>query len=223
MNKSSDLARPRRRTQTERSELMKQRLIEAAIECLDTIGYASLSVSQVVDRADVSRGAFMHHFATKAALMNAVGEHLVHQIYRAGGRIALNAGKPEERFGNLVRYMWRHVFDAREGRILLELLHAARTDHDFAEFLRPLALRSITLFHRAAEHYFSPAPESPHDVSQVIDLVHWSLKGLALDRPLMHDRLRIAQHVESIIASFGPFLIPRDVSNPPPLPGQLGI
>ncbi|MEO0462938.1 MAG: TetR/AcrR family transcriptional regulator [Pseudomonadota bacterium] len=221
MTRSTELKRTRRRTQAERSEQMKQRLIEAAIECLDSIGYASLSVSQVVDRADVSRGAFVHQFATKAALMNAVGEHLVQQIYRAVGRIALTPEKPDERFGNLVHYMWRHVFDEREGRILLELLHAARTDPEFAEFLRPLALRTITLFHRAAEHYFSPSTGSPHDVSQVIYLVHWSLKGLALDRPLMRDRARVAQHVDSIVASFEPFLTPRDVVDPPPLPEQV--
>ena len=60
-----------RRSQVERSEAMRQRLIEATLQCLVNDGYAGTTISKIVDAAQVSRGAPVHHFTSKAALIEA--------------------------------------------------------------------------------------------------------------------------------------------------------
>jgi len=60
-----------RRTQAERSEAMRTRLIEATLQCLETEGYAGTTVTKIVEAAQVSRGAPVHHFPSKAALIAA--------------------------------------------------------------------------------------------------------------------------------------------------------
>src|SRR5665213_1746323 len=66
-----------RRPQPERRAAMQERLLDATVECLVEVGWARTTLPEVVARADVGRGAQVHHFPTKAALMAAVGEHLL--------------------------------------------------------------------------------------------------------------------------------------------------
>ena len=62
---------PARRTQAERSAATRQALLDATIECLVQDGYAGTTTTQVALRAGVSRGAHLHHFQTRNALIAA--------------------------------------------------------------------------------------------------------------------------------------------------------
>ncbi|MGN6472734.1 MAG: helix-turn-helix domain-containing protein, partial [Mycobacteriales bacterium] len=53
----SDAAAPQRRSQAERTEQMRTRLLDATIHCLAESGYGRMSTNDVVRRARVSRGA----------------------------------------------------------------------------------------------------------------------------------------------------------------------
>ena len=58
-----------RRTQAERREETRSRILEAAVSELLNKGYAGFRVEQVALTAKVSRGAQTHHFPTKEALV----------------------------------------------------------------------------------------------------------------------------------------------------------
>lgn len=66
----------RRRTQAERREETRSRILEAAVSELTSKGYAGFRVEQVAATAQVSRGAQTHHFPTKEALVLAALQHL---------------------------------------------------------------------------------------------------------------------------------------------------
>src|SRR5688500_5310909 len=55
---------------------MRQRLLDATIECLVERGWSGTSTTLVSERAGVSRGAQLHHFPTKNDLVLAAVEHL---------------------------------------------------------------------------------------------------------------------------------------------------
>ena len=55
---------------------MRQRLLDATVECLVEVGWSGTSTTLVSQRAGVSRGAQLHHFPTKNALVLAAVEHL---------------------------------------------------------------------------------------------------------------------------------------------------
>ena len=65
-----------RRSQAERSAATREALLDAAIECLIDEGYASTTTSAVAVRAGLSRGAHLHHFQTRTALVGAAVEQL---------------------------------------------------------------------------------------------------------------------------------------------------
>jgi len=67
---------PARRSQAERSATTRQALLDATVACLVEDGYANTTTSRVAERAGLSRGAHLHHFQTRQALLAAAMEHL---------------------------------------------------------------------------------------------------------------------------------------------------
>lgn len=75
----------RRRTQAERREETRSRILEAAVSELMQKGYAGFRVDKVAAAADVSRGAQTHHFPTKESLVLAA----LQQLYQASSETSL--------------------------------------------------------------------------------------------------------------------------------------
>jgi AcrR family transcriptional regulator len=69
---SSVAARP----QQERSRATRQRLLDAAVECLITRGWSGTTTTVIAETAGVSRGAQLHHYPTKTDLVLAAVDHL---------------------------------------------------------------------------------------------------------------------------------------------------
>ncbi len=65
-----------RRTQAERSDDTRKRILDAAVALLGERGYAGLRTADVALAAGVSKGAQTHHFPSKDALVVAVVEHV---------------------------------------------------------------------------------------------------------------------------------------------------
>jgi AcrR family transcriptional regulator len=65
-----------RRTQAERSEATRKQLLDAASKLIRQKGFGGLRTIEVATVAGVSRGALMHHFPSKHALVVAVLTHV---------------------------------------------------------------------------------------------------------------------------------------------------
>src|SRR5687767_4439256 len=74
--RAASTAATHRRSQEERSAATRERLLDATVECLVDLGYAKTTTTEVVRRAGVSRGAQVHHFPTKADLVQNAVVHL---------------------------------------------------------------------------------------------------------------------------------------------------
>jgi AcrR family transcriptional regulator len=65
-----------REPQQDRSRATRQRLLEAAIECMAELGWSASTVAIVAERAGVSRGAAQHHFPTREDLVASAVEYV---------------------------------------------------------------------------------------------------------------------------------------------------
>lgn len=114
---------------------MRERLLDATIECLITNGWSGTSTTLVSQRAGVSRGAQLHHFPTKNALVLASVVHLSERRAAELEQAAANLPRGKRRTRALLEMFAEHytgdVFTAA-----LELWVAARTD---PELLGPVA------------------------------------------------------------------------------------
>ncbi|MEM8985203.1 MAG: TetR/AcrR family transcriptional regulator [Pseudomonadota bacterium] len=212
-------AKTAKRTQEQRSREMRQRLIEATLACLEADGYAGATISRVVESAGVSRGAHLHHFESKAALLHAAAEHLMKSVFRELGRIVLSVENAEDRLPILIDAIWEQVFCSRDGKVILELLIAARTDKELAAHLQKLFLRLREMFAEAAKHYFTAAPGLSLEVEDIFLQSQWLLRGMLLDYPLVDDPNAFRTSLDNWTKMAQSLVIARtDVTGPPPKP-----
>jgi AcrR family transcriptional regulator len=173
--------KPSRRTQAERSEAMRERLVDATLQCLITEGYAGTTVSRIVETAQVSRGAPVHHFPSKAALMEAAAEQLVRRFYISLGRMISTIDASDDRLHALIEAGWRLLLTTPESTALLELLVASRHEPELAAMMQKLWAMAYHTTRAAGEHYLEPVA-ADDNVGDLIILTQWLLRGMAEDR-----------------------------------------
>jgi AcrR family transcriptional regulator len=121
-----------RRTQAERSAAMRARLLDATVECLVSYGYAGTTTHRVAELAGVTRGAQVHHFPSKEALVVAAIEHLAEQRTQAAVRDFGRVKATPDSVAMVLDYLW----ESHQGPIFaatVELWIAARTDPVLAQ------------------------------------------------------------------------------------------
>lgn len=136
-------AQPGRRSQTQRSAEMQARLVDAAIQSLVEIGYAGTTLVEICRRAEVTRGAFNHHYDSLHALMAQVLERL-NTLF--AGDFALDSESLEALLGGALAAARRREFKA-----LIELWLACRNDAALGERLYPLIEQGSQLFNLRAD------------------------------------------------------------------------
>lgn len=57
-----------------RSEITRQKIIDAATDLFGEVGYAAAGLGEIIDRAGMTKGALYHHFDSKEALATAIIE-----------------------------------------------------------------------------------------------------------------------------------------------------
>jgi AcrR family transcriptional regulator len=86
----------RRRTQAERSEETRTRILKAASNLIRKRGYARFRTAEVAEEAGLSRGAQLHHFPTKDSLVVATLEYVFEQAQVLSRRRASAVNKPRD-------------------------------------------------------------------------------------------------------------------------------
>ncbi len=174
--------------QEERTRAMRQRLLDATIDCLVEHGWSGTSTTLVSQRAGVSRGAQLHHFPTKNDLVLAAVAHLSEmrgQELRDAAR-HLPTGRNRTR---AVLEMFAEHFTSPVFNAALELWVAARTDETLRAAVVPLEQRVGREAHEIAVEALGVDENRPRNrelVQATLDLV----RGLGLANTISDDTTR---------------------------------
>jgi AcrR family transcriptional regulator len=166
------------RTQAERSATTQQALLDATIRCLVEEGYANTTTARVAELAGVSRGAHLHHFQTRSALVAAAVEHL--RVRRAEELMAAADALPSgpERVTQALDLLWRsYTSPLFQGA--LDLWAAGRTDAELREHLVKIEREFDRQTIQLARRMFPEAAERP-DFDKLIELAASTIRGLTL-------------------------------------------
>lgn len=177
-----------RLSQGERTRAMRARLLEATVELLVERGFSGTSTTLVSERAGVSRGAQLHHFPTKNALVVAAVEHLTEVRGSDLERAAAALPEGEDRTLAVLEMLGDH-FASPVFTAALELWVAARTDPVLLEAVAPLERRVGRETHRLTVELLGideSVPGHRELVQATLDLV----RGLGLAATLGDDTRR---------------------------------
>ncbi len=178
-----------RRTQEERSATTKHALLEATLGCLDELGYAATSTTEIAQRAGVSRGAQLHHYPTKAELVASAVDYVFEKRLREFRDAFAALPADADRATASVDLLWK-MTGGPAFHAWLELLVASRTDPSLRAAIAPIGAR----FWAGVREAFYEAFPHLVGIPQVENAPWFTLavmQGLALERIVVGDDPRI--------------------------------
>jgi AcrR family transcriptional regulator len=179
---------PVRVPQEERTRVMRQRLLEATVDCLVAHGWSGTSTTLVSRQAGVSRGAQLHHFPTKNDLVLAAVEHLSElrgeELREAARQLPTGKRRTRAVVEMLADHFTSPVFTAA-----LELWVAARTDEALHAAVVRLEQRVGREAHRIAVDALG-VDESRPRVRELVQATLDLVRGLGLANTITDDTAR---------------------------------
>lgn len=168
-----------RRTQAERREATRTKLLDAAVQCLIEQGYAETTTSEVQLRAEVSRGTLLHHFPTKVELLVGAVRHLAERRAAQATREIAALPPSADRLDAAIDLAWTQLSSPLFWAAL-ELWTAARTDEELRSALIPVEKEIFALLHDALRAIFNESfPDDPR-VPTVVEFTLDVLTGLVM-------------------------------------------
>jgi AcrR family transcriptional regulator len=172
-----------KRRQQIRSVETRERLIEATLDEIFEVGYHAATTQDIAARANVSRGALLHHFPIRADLVLAAMEELLEdgtrQIKVVADKVQIGAGSLE----GFVEFLWQ-LFSGRFFYLSLEMITEARNDPALRERMIPVVKR----FHQALDGIWStfcdPARRSPQQAQVILNLTLCLVRGMGVQTVL---------------------------------------
>ena len=168
--------------QQTKSAATRKAILDAALEDFYKVGYAQTTTEQVARRANVSRGAMLHHFPTRFDLIRGAVEHLnarrLAEFERAEMRIQKDATHTEIAQG--IDAYWR-TLNSRSFVIFHELQVAARTDAELRRILVPATRRFDERWLELSTRVF---PDLSHSRNFMLGnfITVFLLEGMAINR-----------------------------------------
>jgi AcrR family transcriptional regulator len=104
---------------TERGKTTRERLITVGSELFGSLGYEATSVGAILESAGLARGAFYHHFATKAELFEAVLDRSIAEVADAASDAARAFDDPVQRMRAACSTWLERALDPAVQRIVL--------------------------------------------------------------------------------------------------------
>jgi AcrR family transcriptional regulator len=195
-----------RRTQQERRDETRLKLVRAAIEVLANRGGANFTTAAVAAKAGLTRGAIQYHFDTPKDLLRAAVAQIADDMSQVLDADALLKLPLDERIDCIVEAYW-NGFRSANYVAFLEIAIQGRHDPDLSEAI------TDALHERGEERsttwlaVFSDTNVSPEDVLAWRESLLITLRGLAVTQMIHGSKAAAKQQVNEFKAIFKQQLI----------------
>ncbi|HUK00631.1 MAG TPA: TetR/AcrR family transcriptional regulator [Stellaceae bacterium] len=187
----------KRRTQAERSEETRAKLLDAAFEVMRRRGYVGFRTAEVAKVAGVSRGAQLHHFPTKESLVVAAVEHV---FARALAEARLRADRAASQHADAIEAIAADSSDFFFGDyffVALDVMMAAAKDNRIRERIAAISRSNRVPVENAWHKVLVDAGLPPGFAEDALWLTVSIVRGLAIrtlwqkDKPRFDRLLRL--------------------------------
>jgi len=179
--------------QQRKSSQTRVGILDAAIDCLAKHGYARTTTQLIAETAGISRGAMLHHYATKAELIEAI---IAYSFYKrmetlANGIKNISERQRVQEFAGL-EILWE-AFLTREYKAYVELNIASRTDAEVRDIFLPQARRFTQAWREEGIRVFPEWAADPARLAHASDLAEAVMEGLALNADVWDSPEQVAR------------------------------
>lgn len=184
-----------RRTQAERSDETRHKLLQATIEVLVAQGYHGLTTAQVDAKAGMSSGARVHHYRSKADLVIAATSYAYDCAAVLGRQRAAAAARAPEPLREFIADLRTIYFDW-PFLAATEVLVTARTAPELMASLKPILERFHAGMKAVWLEAFVAAGYEPERAEPLLALTLNLIRGMAINRIWQHDQASYERLVE---------------------------
>lgn len=194
----------------QQADRTRRAICEAAIACLDEMGYADTSLARIQEHAGLSRGALTHHFPSKEDLIAATLDMLLARSVMTSDRLERMpwrklADKDAQVRAHL-KWLWERLVRTPEGRALVEILMAARTDKALSKrTAKSLIAWNARMGAAVIEVYQSPELDD-RDVETLWAICRVFMRGMILHERFTRTRAEGTEIVDRFIDLIAPHL-----------------
>jgi len=207
VRKSTEISKSGRRGggwQAKKSAITRRTILEAAIQCIIDCGYAGTTTSLIADYADVSRGAMMHHFPSRKAVLKATIKYLHKKRLSEYNKMMEAIGIPfremsREKIAQSVEEAWKYV-NLPSSVAYQEILMASRTDQELRQVLEPLEQEFEKSFIERVKKMFTPWA-GREELEVVHDAALFMLTGMMLSHMKSNKKQRTKRAMEFLTDS----------------------
>jgi AcrR family transcriptional regulator len=79
-----------------RSEATRRKILEAAVELFSEVGFAATGLGDIIERTELTKGAFYHHFKSKESLASTIIDESAHTVFQTVSTICGSASPAME-------------------------------------------------------------------------------------------------------------------------------
>jgi AcrR family transcriptional regulator len=193
----------KRRTQQERREGTIRALLDAATDTLIEVGYAEASIQRICARTELSQGALFRHFATREALMVAVGEDVGAQLLDQYKKKFKAVKRTDDDVVAAMRLL-RDSCRSRLNQAWYELSIAARTNENLRKALEPVARRYFADITAVARELLPEVASVMGDAfGMLVETIIFVFDGEQQHRFVVHDPRAVDDaRIELLAAAF---------------------
>lgn len=197
-----------RNWQQRKSILTRIAVLEAAIDCLCEHGYGGATTQLIIEAAGVSRGAMLHHYATRQDLIAAVIDYTFYRRMEIFQERLAAVKDRDAASGSAWLEVLLGARLTREFAAFVELAIAARTDADLAEHFLPRARRFDEAELGELSRAFPDWAGDPRSLAFAVDYCNATIMGLVVNRDIWPDpdqrvQSRFLEDTASLLRSGG--------------------
>lgn len=197
----------RRRTQEERSATTREKVIQAAIDCIVEEGLHNTTAARIAARSGVTWGAIAHQFGDKDSVLFAVVERNA-EMYRNLLEAALKkAGPtPPERIEALIEVTWKYINEPSAFAFNELIIHNRASSN--AKIIGQQEDLSYKQMKVVWDKFFGEFDIPPTNLDTARNFTLATLQGLSLMRLITHRRPTFKNEIAALKQSVGQMLIP---------------
>ena len=177
----------KKQVQQEKSRLMRQRLINATLECLQKYGYNNASLSKILDVAGVSRGAWRHHYESKNDLVAAASEYLLSTAVERAHKTAHKLSGTNVNIQEVIEFIWDEFYQGDYRDVWIEFNVACRTNEQLYRRLTPVIKKFFVEMDSIWNKYLDYLSKPDFSAETIMNLSLYLMRGMAVQSISMDD------------------------------------
>jgi AcrR family transcriptional regulator len=176
-----------RRSQNQRSIETIERLSKATIALMTEVGFVNMTTTSIAMRAGVSRGALLHHFPNKVALVTYATGEMWRGIVASTDELSTQSDPENPDPESFVEALWEGAMAQTHVSVSVDLVLAANGNPVLRAHVEKWVARMFDSYRAAGRHAFGQSNLSRAECDALIATVASTLRGQRIAQMLAPD------------------------------------